>query len=90
MSDCTRDWNGLFISPDYCVPWEKFGTRACLIFYNDNFYDYNRLVSHRNEGCEVTARGVQQFASKYDGFDPLFLFIILLLLVSKPKIMGLS
>lgn len=90
MSDCPRDRNGLFISPDYCVRWEKFATRACLIFYNDNFYDDNRLVSHIKEECEVTARGVQRFASKYDGFDPLFLFIIPLFPVSKPKIMGLS
>lgn len=90
MSDCTRDRNGLFISPDYCVLWEKFATRACLIFYNDNFYDDNRLLSHINEGCEVTARGVQRFASKYDGFDPLFLFIIPLFLVSKPENNGTS
>lgn len=77
MSDCTLDQNGLFISPDYCVLWEKFAARAPLIFYHDNFYDDNRLVWHTNEGREVKAQGVQPFASKHDGFDPLgFLFFL--------------
>lgn len=72
-SDCTLDQYGLFISADYCVLWEIFATPAGLIFY-DNFYHDNRPVSYTNEGCEVKAQGVQSFASKHDGFDPLCVF----------------